>query len=116
MDTFWTLLILIIVVILLFMVLPSFVETPTQTYVLPIKAKEVPIEEKIKQDRANTKKKDQEMLNSFYTPARDKVPVDNPLKPVGSCPMSKPLSTDLPLIDVPMCLVSKDNYNMHLSK
>lgn len=116
MDSFWTLLILIIVVILLFIVLPSFVETPTQTYVLPVKAKEISVEQKIKQERAINAKHDQEMLKSFYTPARDKVPVDNPLKPIGSCPMTKPLSSDLPLVDVPMCMMSKDNYNMHLSK
>lgn len=45
----------------------------------------------------------EEMLKTFYTPARDKVELDFPPKKIGCCPFSKPASTDLPIKNIPMC-------------
>lgn len=48
----------------------------------------------------------EEMLQSFYTPAREKVELDFPPKKIGCCPFSKPASTDLPIGNIPMCYAS----------
>lgn len=39
----------------------------------------------------------------FYPPAKETIPMDFPAKQIGCCPFSKPMSTDLPPADVPMC-------------
>jgi len=39
----------------------------------------------------------------FYPPAKENIPMDFPAKQIGCCPFSKPMSTDLPPANVPMC-------------
>ena len=60
-------------------------------------------------------KHDEETLASFYEPAKNDVPVNFPIRPVEQCAASKPQSNDLPLMDIPMCIVDKHNYNMRLN-
>lgn len=50
------------------------------------------------------------MLHMHYQNARESVPEDYPIKPIGCCPYSKPLSKDLPLPDmlVPVLVNSPD--------
>ena len=57
-------------------------------------------------------KQDEETLASFYVPAKDIMPEDYPLKLVGECPYSKPLSNDLPIPNIPLCIATKNDYNM----
>lgn len=55
------------------------------------------------------------VLNDFFPmKALGAVPEDDKMGPIGSCPPSKPFSTDLPLIDVPMCMAKTQN-NMRLA-
>lgn len=49
----------------------------------------------------------QKMLDTHFVQAEPTVPEDYPLKQVGACPYSKPLSRDLPLANVPMCWASE---------
>jgi hypothetical protein len=60
-------------------------------------------------------KRDEETLAAFYEPARENVPEDFPVKPIEQCPYSKGQSHDVPLMDIPMCIVDKHNYNMRLN-
>lgn len=48
----------------------------------------------------------QKMLDTHFIAAQPVVPDDHPLKPIGSCPYSKPLSQDLPMANVPMCMAA----------
>lgn len=48
----------------------------------------------------------EEMLKTFYMPAKEKVDLDFPPKKIGCCPFSKPASTDLPIGNIPMCYAS----------
>lgn len=57
---------------------------------------------------------DQETLSSFYIPGKENVPEDYPLKLLGECPYSKPLSNDLPIANVPLCIANKNDFNMKL--
>jgi len=59
-----------------------------------------------------------QMLNTHFaeTTARDDVPEDHPRKKVGACPYSKPLSSPLPLRDMPRCkAVTPDNMYLGCS-
>jgi hypothetical protein len=55
-----------------------------------------------------------DMISTYYTNARTDVPEQYCYKPIGVCPHSKPMSTDLPLGNVPMCVAVADN-NMRLN-
>jgi hypothetical protein len=59
-------------------------------------------------------KQDEETLSSFYKPATEHVPVNFPIKPVEQCAAAKPQSSDLPIVDMPMCIINKHDYNMRL--
>ena len=59
--------------------------------------------------------KDEETLASFYIPGKENVPEDYPLKLVGECPYSKSLSNDLPIPNIPLCIATKNDYNMKLN-
>jgi hypothetical protein len=48
----------------------------------------------------------------YFTPATEIIPKDETMI-VQSCPFSKPLSTDLPVVDMPRCTVlSEKSYRM----
>lgn len=55
-----------------------------------------------------------EMLKTFYVPAQEKVALDYPPKGIGCCPFSRPMSTDLPIGNLPMCYAVASQT--HLSK
>lgn len=59
-----------------------------------------------------------EMVAYYYegTQASEYVPGDHCYKPIGQCPDSKPMSTDLPIANVPMCVatLSGPGDNMRL--
>lgn len=50
---------------------------------------------------------DPEFEKTFFTPAAKKVELDFPATDIGCCPSSKPMSTDLPIGNVPMCFAEK---------
>lgn len=62
------------------------------------------------------------MVAHYYegTQASEYVPSDHCSKPVGQCPDSKPMSTDLPLGNVPMCVAalpgSGDNMRLRFPR
>lgn len=116
MDAFWAFLIIITVVFFLFVILPSLV-TPSAISAHP---RQYTPQSSVVQPRPDPisalrveAQKSRQMLDQYYPAARDSVPEDYPLRPVGSCPYSKPPSTDLPLIDTPMCIsVRNDARNL----
>lgn len=105
MDLFWALIIIASLVILLFAVLPSFVEKRQPTLIPP----PTTAPSRVATTTHFNKAKDKAMLDSHYVPARAVVPEDYPRKKIGACPYSRPPSTDLPLPDIPMCLAQKSS-------
>jgi hypothetical protein len=58
---------------------------------------------------------DDEMINKYYVPAPDSIPIDYARKPVGACPHSKPMSMDLPIANVPLCVAtSSADMRLHM--
>jgi len=57
-----------------------------------------------------------EELGSFYTPAVKNVPIDDSMCK-ESCPFGKPMSTDLPIVNMPRCqlLASKTSKMSEMS-
>lgn len=53
-------------------------------------------------------------LDDYFKEAAPNVPEDDKMGPMGTCPPSKPFSTDLPLANVPLCM-AKSQQNMRLS-
>lgn len=53
-------------------------------------------------------------LDDYFKEAEPIVPEDDKMGPMGTCPPSKPFSTDLPLANVPLCM-AKSQQNMRLS-
>lgn len=57
-----------------------------------------------------------EKLNKIYEDTQLKnIPLDHPVKPIGSCVEIKPYSTSLPLANTPMCFAVKEK-NMKLEE
>jgi len=52
-------------------------------------------------------------LDDFFIQARRAIPEDDPIGPMGSCPPSKPFSTDLPIANIPL-FMAKSDQNMKL--
>lgn len=47
-------------------------------------------------------------LNDYYQEPKAVVPLDYKMKDIGECPISKSQKKNLPIVDVPMCLIVKD--------
>lgn len=101
MHLFWALLILLVIVVILFWILPSLMAPQKQEGVVFSPKDLPPPIEVVEREMA------QQMLASQYEPARSVVPEDYPTKQIGECPISKPMSTNLPMVDVPMHMLSK---------
>jgi type II secretory pathway pseudopilin PulG len=56
---------------------------------------------------------DDAMVATYYKDGNECVPMQYPKLSIGACPYSKPMSTDLPLANVPMCMATR-NENMKL--
>lgn len=108
MDLFWAILIIAALVIVVFAVLPSFVEKPKPVPKRPERHARV-----VSSSTVYDPSVDRAMLDSYYEPARNTVPEDYPVKQIGACPYTKPPSTDLPLPDMPLCVVQRSD-NMKL--
>jgi hypothetical protein len=58
---------------------------------------------------------EQSMIDTYYTNATHiDVPLNNKQLPIGSCPFSRPMSKDLPLANVPMCMAVDNDSNMRI--
>lgn len=114
MDLFWTLVLLFIVMIVMFAIIPSFLERADPQpvlHVIPTVSPPKFTPDHMKEDEVQ--QKDQAMLASFYTQAGP-VPVNHERKEIGACPVSKAVSSSLPVADVPLCLAKKPEYDMHI--
>ena len=109
MSLFWALLILLVIVLILFWILPSLMAPEKQDGILFDVKKLPPPPEVLEQQAA------QQMLESQYEPAREVVPEDFPIKAIGDCPMSKPMSTDLPIANVPMYVLAQSSSSCKLA-
>lgn len=115
MEPFWGALILIMFMILLFVILPNFVETTKPVVYVPVKTPPPAPDAIFREELQKRSKHDKAMLDSQYIQQQVKtIPEDYPRKEIGACPYSKPPSTDLPMIDVPMCMMSKPKFDTHL--
>ncbi len=90
-------------VLLVFVVIPNSTQTPNVLQSRQLASPQV-ITESIEDAQSR------HMLNSHYSPARETIPIDAPIKRIGECPYSKPQSTDLPIPDIPInvAMISRD--------
>lgn len=100
MYLFWALLVLLVVVLILFWILPNLMAPEKQDGIVFDVKKLPPPPEVIEQQKA------QQMLAAQYEPAREIVPEDFPPKSIGDCPYSKPMSTNLPMANIPMYILT----------
>lgn len=92
--------ILLVIIVILFWILPSLLAPKKQSGIVYDVQTIPPPPEVVAQLDAK------KMLDSQYETAREIVPEDYPKGSIGDCPLSKPMSTDLPLVNVPMHLVA----------
>lgn len=96
------------VFIFILIVLIWFLWRSRSTTVKTVEIKAVPKSKQI--EVAPVKKVDP--IAPYFTPAKEVVPKDESMM-VQTCPFSKPLSTDLPVVDMPRCTVlSERSYRM----
>lgn len=122
MDTFWFILVVFLAFFFVLVILPNLVATPTPP--LPIQQcqsrapTDVSYPELANDQNPRELEKTWEneeiarskhMLDQQFVPAARSVPVDHPRKAIGACPFSKPLSSDLPIANMPMQLTAKSN-------
>ena len=117
MSPLWALCVVLLVVIVLFVVLPSFSnKKPNQTHkISPASASASAAPGTTtkmsrgspEHDQEAERCLDREMMKSIYPPPLTAdTPVDYPKKAIGACPDSKPQKKALPLADMPMFLAS----------
>lgn len=106
MNLFWGVLIIASIVVFLFAIVPSIISNKAHIRP-PVRARRSasPYETSVLQARA--------MLDAHYVDAKGAAPEDFPRRSIGACPYTKPPSTDLPLPDLPLCVVQKSG-NMKL--
>ncbi len=51
-------------------------------------------------------------LDSFYRPINADISVEKSVKQIGSCPFSKPMSSALPITNIPMCYAKKSTSHL----
>jgi hypothetical protein len=52
------------------------------------------------------------MFLKYFPDVDDKIEMDYPLKPIGCCPPSKELSTDLPVANIHMCYAAQSKTHL----
>ena len=113
MEFFWAFLFLLMMIIVLFVVFPAFIEEPRREVVVPVKVPPPRPDHMLKQSLEKNAIIDKQMLDSHYKNAGP-VYIEYPRKPIGDCPYSKPPSTDLPMADVPQCMAASSSFDMYL--
>ncbi len=119
MDTFWFILVVFLAFFFVLVILPNLVATPP----LPIQQSQpsrIPMDvsypelandqdpEQLKQAWEQQEiLRSKQMLDQQFTPASSTIPVDYPKQPIGACPFSKPLSSDLPIANMPIQLTAQ---------
>lgn len=98
MNWLWIVIIALILAIVFFVLLPNVLKNETVTPAVPV---HVVVALEAEKEQAEARR----MLDSHYENARASVPEDYPAVPIGACPYSKPMSTNLPQVDVPMCML-----------
>lgn len=101
MDEFWVFTVVLVVLFVAIVFIPRYVEIPlTLNSIRTIKS--IPeYHEPTFNDNSS-----REMLESHYQEASPFIPVDYPQKDIGECPYSKPQASDLPIVDIPMCVIT----------
>lgn len=82
-------------------VIPHLVRVPIVLDTKPMRANDVALGPQDSFEDAVSKR----MLDTHYINAPDIVPVDYPYKRIGECPFSKAQSTDMPIPDIPICVL-----------
>jgi uncharacterized membrane-anchored protein YhcB (DUF1043 family) len=58
---------------------------------------------------------EQSMIDTYYSDITDNgIPINNVKLPIGACPFSRPMSRDLPIANVSMCMATDIKSDMRL--
>ena len=107
---FWAFLAVVVAIVLLFFVIPAlFPKTPIKplaiTGIAPVPAL-VPTPKPAKPSPAKVARA--QLNKQFWDTQATAVEEDYPQKKIGACPFTKPYSTDLPIPDIPICIIKND--------
>lgn len=109
MSLFWALFIILVTLTLLFVIFPNILQNERQIPYQPVhtvSSVSAPLISLNELEQRESK----ELLESHYENAKPEVPEDYPRKTVGDCPFSKPMSSDLPIADVPLCVMNQTRF------
>jgi hypothetical protein len=109
MNSFLIFLTVITVLVILFVVIPNLLKTPVP---LLTKAYVPPRSPLATHNKPQGTCQQNNMLDAYFPPPKEKVPQDYPQKDIGECPYTKPQPKPLPLADVPMCIAVKSQDMM----
>lgn len=116
MSLIWALSFILLLVIILFVVFPNVMSSPTtvQTSIVHLPPSTTihgpgtgaGTGTECSPESRDERCLDREMLKAYYPPPlTDKVPIDYPRKAIGACPDAKPQSRSLPFADMPMYMM-----------
>ena len=84
-------------------------------YGMAIRPRNVQLTSSVTSQQVRAPEPPKNSIDAYFPPSVSDVPEDDKMGPLGTCPPSKPFSTDLPLPNIPMCMArSKDNMKLHV--
>ena len=99
--------IILVIIILIFPIL-SKPQLKTERHIEVPKPSPTQLDQRTEEDKKTSKS-----LDTYFKPISNCLGVDYPVKNIGECPYSKPQKRDLPIANIPMCFLEK-NENMYL--
>ena len=84
-------------------------------YGMAIRPRNVQLTSSVTSQQVRAPEPPKNTIDAYFPTSVSDVPEDDKMGPLGTCPPSKPFSTDLPLPNIPMCMArSKDNMKLHV--
>ncbi len=106
MNTVSIWILILAVIFFVWVIVPYMLRTPIHARMIAVPETSEPSpQHKEELQKELEKQESAASLKTFYTPARPDVPEDFPISPVGTCPLSKPEVSALPIVDVPRCMM-----------
>lgn len=105
MDIIKTFLIIFIILVIIVLIFPLIKKNKIRpkTYIEASKPSPTKLNQKTEEDKKTSKS-----LDNYFKPVSKCLEVDYPIKNIGECPYSKPQKRDLPIANVPMCFLEKN--------
>lgn len=111
-QLFWGILVIVAVLLFLFFVFPSLLEKPVEGRPVDVVAAAAEVADQAAREAAAreaaadaSRRAAAAELDTHYQDAASCIPIDYPAKAIGACPDVKPQKGDLPVANMPMCML-----------